>query len=102
MKRIVGAMALVLATIGLTSIACGPTVEVRTTRFADGSPWSESRYTDGRPDGLWTTWYENGQKKSEGRFANGKRVGVWSQWNREGLLVRSGTYANDRLHGPMS
>jgi antitoxin component YwqK of YwqJK toxin-antitoxin module len=72
----------------------------RITKFADGHPWSETRYLEGEPEGLWTTWYKNGAKQSEGSYHRGYMQGTWKSWNEDGTLMLEATYARGKLDGP--
>jgi antitoxin component YwqK of YwqJK toxin-antitoxin module len=104
------------------SAGCGH--EVRRVRYEGGAPWSEVRYKDGRPDGLWRTWWSNGRLKSEGEyragdlhgtwrtwfedgapqteqtFVLGKPEGTWRHWYHHGQLVTEGFYRAGRKEGP--
>ena len=90
---------LALAAAGALAACAGDGGDVRRTFYAGGGPWSELRYRDGAPHGLWTTWYENGQKKSEGKYARGLQEGPWRFWNEGGQLLLLATYRHDRPNG---
>ena len=69
-----------LLALGLAG--CGH--EVRTTTYGNGQVWSEVRFKDGVPDGVWRTFYENGKPKSEGSYKNGAVHGIWRTWFEDG------------------
>jgi antitoxin component YwqK of YwqJK toxin-antitoxin module len=93
--RLLGTCALFLASMSL--VACGR--ETRRTYFSDGSPWSETRFLDGQPDGLWIVWFKNGRKQSEGEYRLGLMRGLWKTWNEDGTLMLEATYERGKLEG---
>ena len=58
----------------------GPSVEY----YENGNKKSESHYTDGKLEGLWTRWYDNGKKWTEAHYKNGKLEGLWTEWYVDG------------------
>ena len=92
---VIAALAGAAVLVGLTA---GSDRVMRTTRFADGSPWSRIHFRDGVPDGRWTTWYENGQVKSEGDYALGLRTGEWSTWFEDGRRHSQGRFELGERH----
>ncbi|MEM7305870.1 MAG: toxin-antitoxin system YwqK family antitoxin [Planctomycetota bacterium] len=76
---------------------CGP--EVRTTYYADGQTWSEIRYRDGLPDGLWTTFWPNGGLKSEARYEEGVPHGEWRTWFENETPQTEQAYLDGRPEG---
>jgi len=42
------------------------------------------RYSNGKKDGVWTTWYRNGQKESKVDYDDGRKDGKWTHWYENG------------------
>lgn len=63
---------------------------------------SESKFKNGKIDGVSTTWYENGQKESEGNFIEGKNEGVYSTWYENGQIKGKYNYKNGELNGKVN
>lgn len=57
-------------------------------------------YTDGKLDGMKTTYYINGQITEEMAFVNGLKEGPNNFYSPEGVLIKELKYENDKLHGP--
>jgi len=88
---------------------------------ADGTPASNGRYHDGKPDGTWRqfsergaliaeftlrhgtgTWmraWDSGRFKERGPLVNGERHGTWVFWRASGKLDRIGDYVRGDRHG---
>jgi antitoxin component YwqK of YwqJK toxin-antitoxin module len=63
--------------------------------FKNGKKSSEGNYTNGKREGLWTSWEPwspIGIKDSEGNYSNGKRDGVWKEFSHIGPNSSISTY----------
>jgi len=50
--------------------------------------------TDGKLNGIYTSFYFNGNKKSEGKLINGYRTGTWIVWDSTGRKRMERVYKN--------
>ncbi len=57
-----------------------------TTRafFADGQPMTETRWKDGKKEGLHRSWYANGQLREERYYASNRKDGEHKGWYEDG------------------
>jgi antitoxin component YwqK of YwqJK toxin-antitoxin module len=60
--------------------------------YGDGTPWSETTFSEGIKNGKTTTWYESGKKRYEGFYSNDKESGKWTYFNHAGLTITSKDY----------
>ena len=56
-------------------------------------------YSDGKKNGLFTTWYDDGAKKSEQMYKDDERSGMSISWHKDGKPQSRGIYSNDREDG---
>ena len=94
-KRTLQALLLVVLVGGLATILLPKFLErteLRTTRYANGNVWSETRFRDGVAHGIWRTYFEDGTPASEGGYADGRRAGLWRVWFADGKPQSSGIY----------
>ena len=52
----------------------------------------ETRYKDGKENGLCTWWYENGQKGYEIRYKDGELNGLYTYWYENGQIECEGFF----------
>ena len=52
--------------------------------YEDEQKEYETRYKDGKENGLCTWWYENGQKGYEIRYKDGELNGLYTYWYENG------------------
>jgi len=57
-------------------------------------------YTDGKLDGLKTTYYLNKIIAEELAYKNGIKEGINNYYSPDGVLLKKLIYKNDELHGP--
>lgn len=62
---------------------------------ANGKLGMLSRFKDGKPEGLMTTWRENGQKETEFNFKDGKLV----HWDENGQKQSESHYKDGKEEG---
>lgn len=55
-----------------------------TSWYTNGNVWSQSNYSNGIENGLYTVHHENGKKYYEGNYKEGNRVGKWTFWDISG------------------
>lgn len=51
------------------------------SKYVDGQLRLESYYSDGRKDGVETSWYEDGSVRRESGYKDGERHGEWTHWD---------------------
>ncbi|MDA3865240.1 MAG: hypothetical protein PF489_00670 [Salinivirgaceae bacterium] len=52
--------------------------------YADGSPWSEANYDEGKKVGDYIHKYQNQVIKQKGHFTDGKKDGEWINFSNKG------------------
>ena len=67
--------------------------------YEDEQKEYETRYKDGKEDGLCTRWYENGQKEYENRYKDGKENGLCTWWYENGQKGYEIRYKDGELNG---
>ena len=60
--------------------------------YEDEQKEYETRYKDGKENGLCTWWYENGQKGYEIRYKDGKLNGLYTYWYENGQIECEGFF----------
>ena len=60
--------------------------------YEDEQKEYETRYKDGKEDGLCTRWYENGQKGYEIRYKDGELNGLYTYWYENGQIECEGFF----------
>lgn len=65
------------------------------TSYLNGQKKNESRFVNGKEDGLSTTWFENGQKRRELNYVNGQLEEL-VEWDKHGKKRAEGKYINDQ------
>lgn len=88
------------AIAAVVALSCGPREEIRRTAYADGRPWTELHYRDGKAEGSFTTWYRNGQKANAGGNLAGRLHGKVVEWHEDGTVVLEANYDRGYLDGP--
>lgn len=59
-------------------------------------PRETGRITNGKKEGIWTTYYRNGNIESKGSYSNGEKKGEWNEYHENGKLKEEGSYLNDK------
>ena len=62
--------------------------------YNNGSPWSETTFSNGKKNGKTTTWYTNDIKRYEGFYTDDKESGLWTYWNEKGDVINKKNYDN--------
>ena len=60
--------------------------------YEDEQKEYETRYKDGKENGLCTWWYENGQKGYEIRYKDGELNGLYTYWYEYGQIECEGFF----------
>ena len=60
--------------------------------YEDEQKEYETRYKDGKENGLCTWWYENGQKGYEIRYKDGELNGLYTYWYENGQIECEGFF----------
>ena len=60
--------------------------------YEDEQKEYETRYKDGKENGLCAWWYENGQKGYEIRYKDGKLNGLYTYWYENGQIECEGFF----------
>lgn len=60
--------------------------------YENGSPWSETAFSEGMKNGKTTTWYKNEQKRYEGYYKNDVETGKWTFWDEKGKIINQKSY----------
>ncbi len=60
--------------------------------YEDGSPWSETEYTDGKKNGKTTSWFGKEKKRYEGFYSNDAESDNWTFWDESGKIVSTKNY----------
>ena len=60
--------------------------------YEDEQKEYETRYKDGKENGLCTWWYENGQKGYEIRYKDGELNGLYTYWYENGQIEYEGFF----------
>ena len=60
--------------------------------YEDEQKEYETRYKDGKENGLCTRWYENGQKGYEIRYKDGELNGLYTYWYENGQIECEGFF----------
>ncbi len=59
-------------------------------------------YSNGKLEGIMTTYYPNGKKTEETTYQNGTKEGLNNYYSYEGILLKKLLYKDDKLHGSAS
>ena len=84
----------VAETYGVKSIENG----VLTQYWPNGKKYSEKTFVNGSKT-TYDIWYKNGTKCKESKYLNGKLNGLQREWHVNGNKCRENTYLNDKLNG---
>ncbi len=60
--------------------------------YEDGTRWSSTYYTAGKPNGYSITYFKNGTVQYKGEYKNGERTGHWEFYLEDGSLEKSIDY----------
>ena len=52
--------------------------ETKTANWPDGARYWEAEFEDGVENGKYRSWHADGEPWEEGQFVNGKRNGTWT------------------------
>ncbi len=67
--------------------------------YEDGTPKSETAYSDDVFHGSYKRWHENGQMEIEGQYEHGKTTGTWKEYYENATPKSESTYSDDVFHG---
>ncbi|MBC7448722.1 MAG: toxin-antitoxin system YwqK family antitoxin [Hymenobacteraceae bacterium] len=68
--------------------------------YPSGKVESVGRFTDGKPDSVYTEFYENGQRRLEVNWVAGLKEGPFRAWAATGKPMQEGTYRANQQTGP--
>lgn len=68
--------------------------------YKSGKVEAVGRFTDGKPDSLYTEFYESGRRRLEVTWINGVKEGPFRAWAADGKPLQEGTYRANQQTGP--